>query len=168
MISNLQSRVEVLEANEDQLNERVEAIVTDRFVKSKVFVTRSIHERTQTQHLAERNQKDEKIRRLEAENEKMKRKNADLISRNEHLERDVESKIEFVETQSKEQEAERVQQEEKIKTLQSALTKLRNENRVRKFSNEEIPNFPGFEDFKNSAEHRQTTEIDTVKMVIEK
>ena len=40
----------------------------------------------------------------------------------------------FVETQMKKQEAERVQQEEKIKTLQSALTKLQNENRVSKFS----------------------------------
>ena len=176
-IQNLRTRVETLEEDNAQLNERVQAIVAENFA-SVDEQTRKIFEMTQAQHFAERNQKDEKIRRLEDEVHEarsglsdhihqLKRENADLISRNEHLERDIESKIEFVETQSKEQEAERVQQEEKIKTLQSALTKLRNENRVRKFSSEEIPNFPGFEDFKNSAEQRQMTDIDTVKMVID-
>ena len=56
--------------------------------------------------------------------------NGDLRARREHLEKELESRLTFQEQQDKEVDNERNQLCEKIKMLESALQKLRNENRV--------------------------------------
>ena len=94
----------------------------------------------------------------------MKKENADLLQRNHHLERDLESKLQFVEQQSTEQDHERSQQDEKIRRLEQALEKLRNDKRVSKATYSQavntdlpIPNFPGYDDFKAFSEKQSVT-----------
>ena len=67
--------------------------------------------------------KSDRIAQLEHEN-------GDLRARREHLEKDLESRLVFQEQQDKEVDNERTQLFDKIKTLESALAKLRSENRV--------------------------------------
>ena len=118
----------------------METIIRDN-LSSVDEQTRKIFELTQSQHFAERNKKDEKIRKLEDQLEEaregvteriaqLEHKCGDLNARKEHLEKEAESRLQFQEEQDKEQENERHQLLEKIKTLESALAKLRSETRV--------------------------------------
>ena len=61
---NLKKRVESLEEENAQLENRVQSIIRENFT-SVDEQTRKIFELTQSQHFDERNKKDEKIRRLE-------------------------------------------------------------------------------------------------------
>jgi len=165
---DLQSRVRQLEDETKTQKTRIDQIIRENF-ESVDEQTRKIFETSQAQHFQERKEKDEKIRKLEHQIEEartkleirvqqLKKENADLLQRNHHLERDLESKLQFVEQQSTEQDHERGQQDDKIKRLESALDKLRTDKRVSKKENKNIqvqtephgpiPNFPGYHEFK--------------------
>ena len=60
----------------------------------------------------------------------LEHENGDLRARREHLERDLESRLQFQEQQDKEVETERAHLVDKVKTLETALAKLRQDNRV--------------------------------------
>ena len=129
-----------MEEENAQLENRVQSIIRENFT-SVDEQTRKIFELTQSQHFDERNKKDEKIRRLEDQLEEaregvtariaqLEHENGDLRARREHLEKELESRLMFQEQQDKEVDNERNQLCEKIKVLESALQKLRSENRV--------------------------------------
>ena len=137
---NLKKRVTDLETSKEKLESDLQEIIRDNLA-SVDEQTRKIFELTQSQHFEERNKKDEKIRKLEDQLDgaregvteriaNLEHKCGDLNARKEHLEKEAEARLLFHEQQDKEQETERNQLLDKIKTLDSALVKLRSENRV--------------------------------------
>lgn len=117
-----------------------EVLVSDRLADADDEVRR-MFENAQSQHYEERNCKDEEIRKLQhlIENEvvagndnfdTLQCENTDLRDRVDFLEKEIESKTEFIQKQTLEQESDRQAQDDRILMLQLALDKIKDKNQV--------------------------------------
>lgn len=122
------------------LQQELKTLITDRLENANDEVRR-MYEHLQLNMFNERNTKDEEIRRLQhlvedqvrrqgANFEALLSENGDLRTRLEFVERESDTKSDFIAKQEHEQEADRESLEKKVHLLQLALEKAKDSNKI--------------------------------------
>jgi len=141
---HVREELQKLRESNEQLKSEITDLISNRLEDADEEVRR-MYENVQSQMYEERNKKDEQIRQLfdtidghlngkDQNVDILQNDNSDLRNRVDFLEKEIDSKTEFIQKQTNEQESDRQALEDQVQMLQLALDKIKDKHKVRTLS----------------------------------